>query len=286
MRHAVVAVLVVLVAPAHAGAWGFAAHREITARAIAELPPEIRPFFEAYRAELVSRSIDPDLWRTAGWEDDPNHFVDFGLPELGAYPFAALPREHGAALEKFGAQQLRRIGLLPWREEEEFGNLRRAFASYARSPAANAITLVLFAAVAAHYLQDAYQPLHATDNYDGQLTGQLGVHARFETALVERYQSRLRIAPPPMPPIVDPRDAAFDALLASHQLVAPLLAGDREAAAGMRRYDDAYFDRFFAAVGPMLQAQLGRAVAATAALIAGAWEQAGRPPVPVVQSSR
>jgi hypothetical protein len=286
MRRVAATVLVVLLAPAPAGAWGFAAHREITARAIAELPPELRPFFEAHRAELVSRSIDPDLWRTVGWEDDPNHFLDFGLPELGPYPFAALPREHGAALEKFGAAGLRRIGLLPWREEEEFGNLRRAFAGYARNPAANAITVVLFAAVAAHYLQDAYQPLHATNNYDGQLTGQLGVHARFETALVERYGATLRIQPPPMAPILGPRDAAFDALLASNRLVEPLLAADRQAAGGSRAYDASYFDRFFAAVGPMLQAQLSAAVAATAALITGAWEEAGKPPVPAVQSSR
>ena len=67
------------------------------------------------------------IWRVAGWEDGPNHFVDFGRPDLGPYPFAALPRDYGAAVEKFGLDALKRIGMLPWREAEEFGNLRRAF---------------------------------------------------------------------------------------------------------------------------------------------------------------
>lgn len=286
MRRAVVIALLVVLAPAPARAWGFAAHRYITERAIALLPSGIKPFFEANRGELVARSIDPDLWRTAGWDDDPNHFVDFGLPELGPYPFAALPREHGAALEKFGAAGLRRIGLLPWREEEEFGNLRRAFEAYPRSPNLTATNIVLFAAVAAHYLQDAYQPLHATNNFDGQLTRQLGVHARFETTLFERYGSKLTVVPAQRLPMSDPRDAAFDALLASHQLVDLILDADRQASGGRRTFDDAYFDRFFSAVQPLLERQLGQAIGATAALIAGAWEAAGKPEVTPPQSAR
>ena len=104
------------------------------ARAIDLLPAELKPFFEHYRAELVVRVVDPDVWRNAGWEEDHNHFVDFGMPELGPYPFTALPREYGAALEKFGMTTLKKIGMLPWREAEQFGNLRRAFEGFAQEP--------------------------------------------------------------------------------------------------------------------------------------------------------
>src|SRR5690348_7850815 len=102
-----------LVAPAPAGAWGFAGHRLITARALDLLPPPLRSFYQQFHDEVVMRSIDPDLWRNVGWEEDPNHFVDFGMRELGPYPFAALPRDYGAALEKFGIDLLRKIGMLP-----------------------------------------------------------------------------------------------------------------------------------------------------------------------------
>src|SRR5436190_3522031 len=110
---------IVLLVASPASAWGFVAHRLITSRAIDLLPAELKPFFTKYRDEIVARSIDPDLWRNADWEDDPNHFMNFGVREFGDYPFAELPHEYGAAIEKFGMAALRRNGLLPWREAEE-----------------------------------------------------------------------------------------------------------------------------------------------------------------------
>src|SRR6267142_1933712 len=98
----VVAFLIVALTPSSAFAWGTAAHRYIMQRAIDLLPPEIKPFFVHFRDELVLRVVDPDVWRNAGWEDDPNHFLDFGVKEFGDYPFKELPREYGAAIEKFG----------------------------------------------------------------------------------------------------------------------------------------------------------------------------------------
>jgi hypothetical protein len=276
MRIGVLLLLLVSV-PAPASAWGVAAHRYIMGRAIDLLPAEIKPFFDHYRDELVLRVNDPDTWRVAGWEDGPNHFVDFGRPDLGPYPFAAFPRDYNAAVEKFGLETLKRIGLLPWREAEEFGNLRRGLEGFKRSYIYAPSDTVLFAAVASHYMQDAHMPLHASNNNDGQLTGQPGVHARFETALFERYQSRLTMNPAAIAPITSPRDAAFDTLLASHQLVERLLQADKQAAMGRDAYDDVYFERFFVNARPLLEQQIAASISATAALIAGAWEAAGRP---------
>jgi len=271
-----VAALIALAAPQPAAAWGSAAHRHIMARAIDLLPVELKPFFHQHQDELVMRVIDPDLFRVLGWEEDPNHFVNFGAKELGDYPFKELPREYGAAIEKFGMTTLRKNGLLPWRQQEEFGNLRRAFEGFTREiyGPGNA---VLFAAVMSHYIQDAHQPLHASVNYDGQMTGNTGIHARFETALFERFQSRLTIRPAPPTPILNSRDAAFDALLSSYKLVDPILKADDAARQGKETYDDEYFERLFTTVRPILEQRLGEAITATAGLIMGAWEQAGRP---------
>ena len=279
MRKAIVAAALAAASmwPSSSYAWGVSAHRYIMRRAIELLPPPIKPFFEANRDELVVRVVDPDLWRSVGWDEDPNHFVDFGVKEYGEYPFKELPRDYDAALEKFGMATLKRNGLLPWREAEQFGNLRRAMQSLGRDAAFARMETVLFAAVAAHYIQDAHQPLHATNNYDGQLTGQHGVHARFESALFDRYESKLTITPPPLKPIVAPRDTAFDVLLASYRLVDSVLAADKKAVAGKEEYDDDYFDKFFAEVKPVLEQRLAESISATAGLIAGAWERAGRP---------
>ena len=277
-KTSVVAVvaLIALAAPQPAVAWGTAAHRHIMARAIDLLPAELKPFFVQHKDEVVMRVVDPDLFRVLGWEEDPNHFINFGAKELGEYPFKELPREYGAAIEKFGLATLRRNGLLPWRQQEEFGNLRRAFEGFTRETYGAGNT-VLFAAVMSHYIQDAHQPLHASVNYDGQMTGNTGIHARFETALFERFQSRLTIRPAPPAPILNSRDAAFDALLASHQLVDPLLRADKEAIGNRDAYDDVYFEAFFMKAKPVLEERLASAITATASLVLGAWEQAGKP---------
>lgn len=275
----VVALLLIAMAlqPASAYAWGGAAHKYIMGRAIELLPAPLKPLFERHRDEIVLRVIDPDLWRLVGWEEDPNHFLDFGVEEYGKYPFDALPREYGAAIEKFGIAAVRKNGTLPWREAEMFGNLRRTFESIGRDGPFAADNAVLFAAVVAHYIQDAHQPLHATNNYDGQMTGQTGVHSRFETQLFERYGSRMTINPAEMKPISNPRDAVFDTLLASYQLVERVLAADKAAIGSKDAYDDEYFDKFFAAVKPIIEGRIAESISATAAMITGAWQQAGRP---------
>jgi hypothetical protein len=280
MRNAVRIAAVVVVAaltPSTALAWGFAGHRLIMQRAIALLPPELKPFFEHYRDEMVVRVVDPDLWRSVGWDEDPNHFVDFGAKEYGAYPFPELPRDLDRAIEKFGIATLKRNGMLPWRATELFGNLRRTFESFKRGSAYGPNDAVLFSAALSHYFQDAHQPFHATINYDGQQTGNNGIHARFERDLIERYESKLTLAPTAPKPILEARDAAFDTLLASYQLVDRILKADSEAVAGKDTYDDDYYEKFFLRVRPVLEQRLADSITATAAVISGAWERAGRP---------
>lgn len=280
MRHALAVLAVsvmVLAAPAPADAWGFAGHRLITQRALELLPPELKPFFEKYKDEIVMRSVDPDLWRNIGWEDDPNHFVDFGAPEYGPFPFAELPREYDLAVEKFGVDLVRRNGMLPWRFSEEFGRLRRDFEEFKRPAPYTVSNVVLFAAIASHYIEDAHQPFHATINFDGRATGNDGIHSRFERDLIERFASRLRLTPAPPRAISRSRDLAFDALLESYKLVDPILAADKEAAAGKETYDDAYYEAFFVKVQPILERRLSEAISAVASTIISAWEQAGRP---------
>jgi hypothetical protein len=279
MRKSVlIAAVIVTLVPTSAFAWGAVAHRYIMRRAIELLPPEIKPFFERNRDELVLRANDPDLWRVVGFEDEPpNHQIDFGVDDYGPYPFVALPREYDAAVEKFGTAVVRRHGLLPWRTMEEFGNLRRIFQGFDRNQLYVGGNTVIFAATLGHYIQDAYQPLHVHNNYDGQLSGQAGVHSRFESELFERFETRLTIVPPPVRPVTDSRRFIFDIALASFQLVPKILDADRAAIGSKDTYDDDYFEKFLTAVKPVLEQQLSGAIADTAGAIVGAWTQAGKP---------
>lgn len=266
--------------PAPALAWGAMAHRYIMRRAIDLLPPEIKPFFEHHRDELVMRVNDPDLWRVIGFEQEPpNHQIDFGVDEYGPYPFLALPRSYDAAVEKFGAATVRRHGLLPWRTMEEFGNLRRGFHGFRTDQPFVIGNTVLFASALAHYVQDAHQPLHVHNNYDGQLSGQRGLHDRFELELFERFELRLTITPAAVRPIANVRDFVFEAALASYQLVPQILEADRQAIGTNDTYDDAYFERFVSNIRPVLEQRLSESITATASIITAAWDQDGRPAV-------
>lgn len=169
--------------------------------------------------------------------------------------------------------------MLPWRAAEFFGDLRHTFEAFTRGAVYGSSDVIQFSGALGHYIQDAHQPLHASNNYDGQLTGNNGVHARFERDLVEKFAPQLRIEPKPPTPMASARDAAFDALLASYQKVVPLLTADTEAVAGKDVYDAEYFDRFFAKTKPILEERLSSAVTATASAFVGAWVNAGRPVV-------
>ena len=279
MRRIVVLLLVLaLVAtPTPAAAWGFEAHKFIMARAIALLPAEIRPFFTKYETSIVEHSIDPDLWRTVGWLDESTrHFVD--MDAYGPYPFKEFPRRYDDAVKRYGAEFVAKNGTLPWRTEEMYQKLVEAFtqkATYSRE------NIKLFSSVIAHYTADGHVPFHATLNHDGQLTGQWGIHARFESDLFERYRSQLALSPRPPATVGSPHDFILDTLVVSFSLVQPILDADKSAVDGRQVYDDVYFERFFAKAKPILEKRVSDSIADVAAIITAAWIDAGRPALPL-----
>jgi hypothetical protein len=278
-----VAAALVIAVPISTKAWSFDVHRFLTGRAIEQLPGELRPFFEKHRAMIVEHSIDPDLWRNAGFlEEPPRHFLD--MDGYGPYPFPDLPRDYDAAVQKYGKDMVVQNGLLPWRAAEIYDKLAKAFREYGEgsSPFAGD-DIKFFSAILAHYTGDAHVPFHAALNYDGQLTNQHGIHNRFEGELMRRYGDRVTLAPKPVVPVRQPRDFIFDTLTAGFPLVETVLSADRRAVAGRDEYDDAYFDQFFAGSKEILERRLVEASSAIAGMIVGAWETAGRPGVPLQQ---
>lgn len=274
--------LAALLAPTPAHAWGFEPHKFIMERAIALLPAPLRPLFERSRAVVVERVIDPDTWRTAGFtQEDKHHFLDLDWDGYGKHPFAGLPRDYTAAVAKFGLARIEENGVVPWRVEEMYGNLRRAFEAYERRGPFGRNDILFFSAWLAHYVSDAHVPFHAVVNYDGQLTRQNGIHARFESVLFERFGPQLAIAPRPRAPIANPREFIFERIIEGTQLVPPILASDLKAIGDRDVYDDAYYKAFLAANRSVLERRLSESIAASAAMIAGAWEAAGRPAMPL-----
>jgi hypothetical protein len=281
MRVVIAAVLLIAVAlPSRTLAWGFEAHKFIAERMIALIPAEIRPIFEKRKAYIVERSVDPDLWRNIFPEEEPNHFID--LDFFGKYPFDELPHEYDRAVQKWGREVIHDQGLLPWRTAEIFGRLQREFEGLKRENAPGYLqdNIAYYAAIIAHYVGDAHVPLHSVVNYDGQRTGQNGIHNRWESELFDRTRARLNIAPAAATPVKDPREFVFQVLLASNRLSDGVLQADLKAVAGREFYDDAYFEALAKDQSPALERRLNDAITAVASMVLGAWDAAGRPPVP------
>lgn len=274
----------VLLTPSSARAWGYEAHKFIVDRMVDLLPAELKPLFVARRAALVERAIDPDLWRTVGWtEESANHFVDLDHERFGPDPFAGLPHDYADAVQKFGQEFVTQQGLLPWRTQEFYGRLQREFEALKRPAPAWFVldNLIIYTASLAHYVADGHVPLHATTNHDGQLTNQQGLHARWEEDLFERNRQIVKAAPGPIARISNPREFMFNTLLESNRLVKGVLEADKAAAAGRDIYDDGYYAAFTKAGLPTLEARLNASITAAASMITSAWEDAGRPKVPV-----
>jgi hypothetical protein len=294
LMRAIVALIlgaVTLALPVSIRAWDMDVHRLLTRRALDGLPPELKPFY-AQKADFVcEHSADPDLWRVVALkgplgEEDPNHFVD--IDGLDAPPFANVPHEWDAYVKKYGLERANRMGRLPWRVDEIYGKLVAEFTNVAKGtgPVWAADNVRYLSAVIAHYLEDANQPFHATINFDGQLTDQLGIHARFEGTLVLRSWKALTLAPVRITPIRNARDYAFDALAESQSFVAKVLAADKQAAGGRRVYDDAYYAVFLKGIEPVLEKRLSDSASAVASAIVSAWTKAGKPVMPLAMKPR
>lgn len=265
-----------LALPAPAAAWGFAGHRMANRFAASAVPAPLRAFYEGNAAWLAEHSIDPDLRRDRA--DDPDHFVD--MDAFGAYPFPDILMVEADHYARFGADA-REKGRLPWRVGEVYRGLVAAFR------AGDEARVLQHSADLGHLIADAHVPLHAALNHDGQLTGQHGLHSRWESALVERLRFQLEPALQPAAArrVADPVAHTFAVLRESFLNVAPLLLSDQESAGPADfadtpeddRYDNEYYSRMAEREKGRVLSRLAASATSAASLWLSAWEDAGRP---------
>jgi hypothetical protein len=261
-------------------AWGFDVHRYITNAAMDQVPAEIRPYFQKHRAFITEHSIDPDLMRTYGVEtEDPNHFLD--MDGIAPDPFDGIPRNEADYVKKVGAEKAREWGRVPWRVEEVYNRLVTELKRPENGQRISSGTVNALTAILAHYVEDSHVPFHAALNYDGQATNQRGIHGRFESELFARFRPRMTLTPIVPPPVMQPKDFIFTKLIEGNRMVNDILAADKAATAGREFYDDAYFDAFFAKAKPIVEKRISEAIGGVAAVIAGAWQTAGKPTLPI-----
>lgn len=164
------------------GSWGFHAHRIINKAAIFTLPAELAAFFKKHSEYISEHAVDPDKRRYADPKEGTRHFID--LDRYGQSPLDSIPMRWEDAIAKYSEETLHENGTLPWQIHLSFIQLREAF------KAKNQKRILRIATDLGHYIADAHSPLHTTQNYNGQLTNQHGIHGLWESRIPELFSDQ------------------------------------------------------------------------------------------------
>ncbi|MCB0547626.1 MAG: hypothetical protein KDD19_08555 [Phaeodactylibacter sp.] len=148
-----------------------------------------------------------------------------------------------------------------------------------------------------HYIGDAHVPLHTTENYNGQMTNQVGIHAFWESRIPELFaDEQYDFFVGRAEYIDDPSAYFWEAVLASHQLLDSVLMVERELSETFpedkqycyeerlgltirtqcREYARAYHQR----LSGMVEARMRASVHAIGSSWYTAWVDAGQPALP------
>ena len=160
-------------------AWGFWGHQQINHAAVFTLPPDLFGFYKEHITFITEHAVDPDKRRYSDPEEAAHHYID--LDRYGDHPLDSLPHRWDDAVAKFGEDSLKMHGIVPWHVMTMLYRLTKAFREHNRE------RILRYSADIGHYIGDAHVPLHCTKNYNGQLTGQHGIHGFWESRLPELF---------------------------------------------------------------------------------------------------
>lgn len=178
MRYLLVLIFC-LFAPILSEGWGFFAHQKINRLAVFTLPPEMIGFYKYNIQYLTEKAINPDKRRYAVKNEAPRHYID--LDVYGDSAVYKMPRYWKEAVELYTEDTLNAYGVVPYHVSRVSYWLTEAFKNR------DAEQILRLSADIGHYIADANVPLHTTENYNGQLSGQYGIHGFWESRLPELF---------------------------------------------------------------------------------------------------
>ncbi|GAA4404067.1 hypothetical protein GCM10023187_20830 [Nibrella viscosa] len=178
------------------------------------------PFFKKHIGYLTDNAVNPDKRRYAVVGEAPRHYIDLDMyPDTSK---AILPRYWKEATEQYGEDTLAMHGIVPWHIQLVKYQLTEAFKER------NIRRILRVAADLGHYIADANVPLHTTRNYNGQLTGQEGIHGFWESRLPELFSADYDFLVGPADYVYSPQKAAWRAVFQAHAALDSVLLFERE----------------------------------------------------------
>lgn len=213
--------------------WGFFAHKKINAMAIYTLPIEMITFYKRHQKEIEDLSVLPDQRRYIMDNEASRHYIDLDRYEIADIRYTSWAE----IIKNMHQDSLVKHGIVPWHIPILYQQLKYAFVRR------DTIKIIKLSAEMGHYIGDLHVPLHTTSNYDGQKTGQTGLHAFWESRIPELLNEALEDWVGPAIFVSNVPKSAWDWTLESHKEVKILIEKEAKLNASFKQSKKYTFEK-------------------------------------------
>lgn len=285
MTRKTIGFLLLITATLICSSWGFFAHQRINRLAVFTLPGGMIRFYKSNIDFITEHAVDPDKRRYVDSAEAPKHFLD--ADRYGVSPFDSIPQKWNDAVSKYSEKILHENGTVPWQIERTYYSLVKAFQERDSSK------ILRLSADLGHYVSDAHVPLHTTENYNGQLSGQVGIHAFWESRLPELFADQYDYYVGRAQYIENPLKEAWkivkntyqykDSVLMIEARLSKTFPSDLKYSFGQRKgkvekqYSEEYSKLYHDAMNGMVERQMRASILAVGSFWYSAWIDAGQP---------
>lgn len=265
--------------------WGFYAHQRINRMAVFTLPQEMIRFYKHHIQYITEKAVNPDKRRYIMKEEAPRHYID--LDVYGDSAVHKMPRYWNDAVEQYTEDTLKAYGIVPWHINLVKYQLTQAFLSR------DIDRILRYSADIGHYIGDAHVPLHTTENYNGQMTGQHGIHGFWESRLPELFFKDYDLFVGKAEYLDNTQLAAWRAVEGAHAALDSVLLFERQltseysedkkysyeerGASTVRVYAYGFSEDYHERLNGMVERQMRRAIKMVGDFWFTAWVDAGQP---------
>lgn len=201
--------------------WGGTGHYKISYDASLSFTEEMSQF-DSWTNILANHASDADYRKSSDPDESPKHYID--IDNYSEFTSSgSIPQTLDGAISAHGSSFVYDNGILPWATLASYDSLKNCFLRLDWDKAA------LFASDLGHYVADGHMPLHITKNYNGQLTGNTGIHSRYESTMIGSYVSQISYTGANINQIIDVPQYIFDYIYSNYQYVEEVIAADNYA---------------------------------------------------------
>jgi len=236
--------------------------------------------FEDWVFYLSEHASDADWRKSSDPEEGPKHYIDIDNYSVFESE-GAIPQSLTECETTFGKEFVKDNGYLPWATISSYDSLVSALKKEDWNKAK------IFAADLGHYVADGHMPLHLTRNYNGQFTGNTGIHSRYEIDMINTYQDKITYEGSPATVAENVSDYIFSYIYENYAYMDSLLIADDYAKEMAESgSSDLYYAALWEKTEHLTVLMFEKASKALADLIYTAWLEAGKPSKSINTSTR